>query len=331
MAKCGVTNIGGGGGISSDEVSAAKENVLSGKTYVGVDTGDEIGTGTMANNGINENKSLNAGSSFLVKKGYHAQDFSVGANSLASQTTATASPGHLLSGQTAWVNGVKINGGIPWQNAEVSGTDRAWSQGMSNWAGTINLKVRNGHYLNGVNWIQQDVPEYQPWNIKKGVNIGGVVGTFQGYVPTATDLYLRGNNIAGFKEYYKGNVSGNVYYRFDSGQITRYKDNGNVVWIAAQANLTGCNYVNVQFYTGATSGTLLLYVSSASGSQGSTIIYGTAPTAGISTGISGGFGSPGTYTYSLNVSAINANSWVKFTAASALVSPGFYIYRIWLS
>ncbi|MBE5981914.1 MAG: hypothetical protein E7248_01250 [Paenibacillaceae bacterium] len=112
MAKCGVTNICGGGGIGSDEMTATKDNVLSGKTYVGADTNDEIGTGSITDNGATGNQSINAGSSFLVKKGYHEQDFSVCANSLASQTPGTASANHLLSGQTAWVNGNKVNGSI---------------------------------------------------------------------------------------------------------------------------------------------------------------------------------------------------------------------------
>jgi len=116
MAKFGVTNISGGGGIGSDEVSATKDYVLSGKTYVGADTSDEIGIGTMDNNGTTGNQSINAGSSFLVKKGYHAQNFSVGANSLASQTSATAAVSDILSGKTAWVNGNKITGSITLQS-----------------------------------------------------------------------------------------------------------------------------------------------------------------------------------------------------------------------
>jgi hypothetical protein len=181
MAKYGVTNIAGGGGVGSDEVSVTKEYVLDSKTYLGADTDDEIGTGTMANNGTTGNQSLNAGGSFSVKKGYHAKDFTVNANNLASQTPGNAASAHILSGQTAWVNGTKVNGSIPWQNVEIAGTDRAWSQGMSNWAGTINLKVRNGHYINGVNWIQQDSPNFQPSNIRNGVNIGGVIGTMVDY------------------------------------------------------------------------------------------------------------------------------------------------------
>lgn len=110
MAKCGVTNIGGGGGIGSDELSVTKEYVLSGKTYVGADTDDKIGTGTMENNGATTNQSLNAGGAFTVKKGYHSQAFNVTANSLASQTSGTATAGQILSGQTAWVNGNKLTG-----------------------------------------------------------------------------------------------------------------------------------------------------------------------------------------------------------------------------
>lgn len=110
MAKCGVTNIGGGGGIGSDELSVTKEYVLSGKTYVGADTDDEIGTGTMENNGATTNQTLNAGGAFTVKKGYHSQAFNVTANSLASQTSGTATAGQILSGKTAWVNGNKLTG-----------------------------------------------------------------------------------------------------------------------------------------------------------------------------------------------------------------------------
>ena len=40
---------GGGGAVTSDELSAKKEWVLSGKTYMGNDTDDDAGTGTMAN------------------------------------------------------------------------------------------------------------------------------------------------------------------------------------------------------------------------------------------------------------------------------------------
>ena len=40
-------SLGGGGGVGSDELTATADNVLAGQKYVGVDTNDEIGTGTM--------------------------------------------------------------------------------------------------------------------------------------------------------------------------------------------------------------------------------------------------------------------------------------------
>ena len=42
-------NAGGGGGVSSNETNVVASQVLSGKTYLGADTNDEVGTGTMPN------------------------------------------------------------------------------------------------------------------------------------------------------------------------------------------------------------------------------------------------------------------------------------------
>ena len=43
----GSTNLGGGGGVGSDELTATAPYILEGYTYVGSDTNDEIGTSTM--------------------------------------------------------------------------------------------------------------------------------------------------------------------------------------------------------------------------------------------------------------------------------------------
>lgn len=49
----------------------------------------------------------------LVKGGYHAQPFTVNANSLASQTSGTTASSKMLNGETlTWVNGSKITGTI---------------------------------------------------------------------------------------------------------------------------------------------------------------------------------------------------------------------------
>lgn len=52
----GSTNLGGGGGVGSDELTATAANVLENTTYVGADTDDELAEGTM----INRNKMQDA-------------------------------------------------------------------------------------------------------------------------------------------------------------------------------------------------------------------------------------------------------------------------------
>lgn len=107
---------GGGGGVGSDELTATKSQVLEGTAYVGADTNDEIGQGGMANQGA-KTSTLNCGQSYTIPEGYHNGSGKITANSLASQTSATAAAGHILSGKTAWVNGSKVTGNIASQGA----------------------------------------------------------------------------------------------------------------------------------------------------------------------------------------------------------------------
>lgn len=69
----------------------------------------------------------------------------------------------------------------------------------------------------------------------------GLTETFEGYVPAPHDLYLRGNNIAGF--------SSNGGVIVDSGQITIETDyaSGNTS-TANAVNLAGYAYLNIEFF-----------------------------------------------------------------------------------
>ena len=141
MAKSGKTNIECGGGTGSDDCTATKAELLKGYTAVTNDSDNEpvegalelTGTatisqvlssitfyntnakskltGNMINNGA-ISQSLNAGESYTIPTGYHNGSGKVTANSLASQTSGTATAGQILSGQTAWVNGNKLTGTI---------------------------------------------------------------------------------------------------------------------------------------------------------------------------------------------------------------------------
>ena len=133
---------GGGGGADLDVVTAGKPDVLAGKVIVDKD-GEPL-TGTMVNRGA-VSQALGVNGTYTIPEG----------------------------------NGSgKVTQNIPIQGADVSGTDRAWATNVSCWEGVACLGVRNAHYLNGVNWIQGNIPNFYAGNIKKGVNIGGVIGAW---------------------------------------------------------------------------------------------------------------------------------------------------------
>ena len=63
----------------------------------------------MTNNGA-KTASLNCGGSYTIPAGYHNGSGKITANSLASQTSATATAAEISKGKTAWVNGTKLTG-----------------------------------------------------------------------------------------------------------------------------------------------------------------------------------------------------------------------------
>lgn len=90
---------GGGGNATADKV-------LEKYTFT---NGSGSQVGTMVNQGT-KTASLNCGGNYIIPAGYHNGSGKVIANSLASQTQATAQPCEIQEGKTAWVNGTKING-----------------------------------------------------------------------------------------------------------------------------------------------------------------------------------------------------------------------------
>ena len=99
--------IGGGKKLPTLSNPGAASNLLSGKQLL--NQNGEIVTGTMTNRG-NVTQSLNAGGSYTIPSGYHAGGGKITANSLSSQTSATATAADIRSGKTAWVNGSRITG-----------------------------------------------------------------------------------------------------------------------------------------------------------------------------------------------------------------------------
>jgi hypothetical protein len=149
MAKCGITNISGGGGIGSDELSVTADKVVEGNTYVGSDTNDEIGTGTLvdrssttgaisvARGGADNNyiftripkgayrTATGTGypevtalqSDVATAGGLTADKLMAGKSAFGMNGTATsdanAATNHVLKNKTVYVNGVKLTGTMP--------------------------------------------------------------------------------------------------------------------------------------------------------------------------------------------------------------------------
>lgn len=106
---------GAGGKSGSDDCTATRAQLLNGYTGILSDTDDEPAAGTMPNNGA-VNANLNAGQSKVIPAGYTSGG-TVRANSLASQTQATAAANRIQSGYSAWVNGVLVWGTLQVQSA----------------------------------------------------------------------------------------------------------------------------------------------------------------------------------------------------------------------
>ena len=87
--------------------TTSADKVLAGETFSTENDTDLVGT-MQINGAVTSN--LNCGGSYTIPKGYHNGSGKVTANSLASQTSANATAGNIISGKTAWVNGKKITG-----------------------------------------------------------------------------------------------------------------------------------------------------------------------------------------------------------------------------
>ena len=167
--------------------------------------------------------------------------------------------------------------------------------------------VAANRYVNG-NIVVAGDSNLIPANIKKNVIIFGVRGIAEGYFPTATDLYLRGNNIIGFI-----NLSG---ANFDSGQITIDRLEAS---IRASFNLTGFTKLNFEGMIGGVSNTKTIFLKVGSSTKSSVTFNSSVNTP---------------FVQSIDISKVQQTAeWTITFASIGNVGSGDHgaIYRIWLS
>lgn len=226
MAECILLKSGGGTG--SDDCTATKANVLSGCTAVTKDSDDEAAAGTMANRGAWTSR-IGVNGKVVIPEGYHDGKGYVD-QAITNRGAVNASL--LINGTYTIPEGYHSGAGKVTQNIATMGAQTV-TPGNSQ-----KVVSCSGKYMTG-NVTVPAVTNLIAANIKKGVNVGGVVGTWEGYVAAATDLYYNGVNNAGFVTTSTGIV-------FESGQINQNHTGVFTMNTSATYNLGGYSYLIVE-------------------------------------------------------------------------------------
>jgi hypothetical protein len=179
---------------ASAEGDAVAGDVLADKIF---SNDDDIGVvGTMTNNGTVSTDISAKATEVTIAQGYHSGSGKVkisateqakiitgnikagitllgvaGKSSVVDTADADAVAGDILNGKIGYVNGSKITGNIP-------------SKGAATYTpGTASQTISAGQYLSGAQTISGDA-DLVAGNIKSGVNIFGVTGSFSGGIKT---------------------------------------------------------------------------------------------------------------------------------------------------
>lgn len=168
-------------------------------------TADKIANGQVVLGMTGTYKGLGNATAAQVLSGY---SFSSAALSNASGS---------MPDRGAWGATLAINGSVTIPAGYHNGSGRITQSIATKGATTITpmsaqqTAVSAGTYCSG-NIIVAGNGNFVAGNIKKGVNIWGVVGTFEGWVPTPQDWYYNGVNIYGVD-------CNSAYFRFENTRI----------------------------------------------------------------------------------------------------------------
>ena len=212
----------GGGGGKAPKGDAVPANVLAGKTF---SNKDNVGlTGTMINRGA-VTATIGAGETYAIGDGYHNGNGIITAKSLASETRGTATAPDILTGKTAWVNGVKVTGSIITQ-----------AGGTYNPGRSVKTLVSGGRYVSSD--VKVNAFALPPASaLKKGYKYTlygqSVTGTFEGYTTSPLVIKNSGNKMN--SKWTWSAIKGSPYYD-SSNAIVLFED--DLVRIQPALNLT---------------------------------------------------------------------------------------------
>ena len=245
---------GGSGGVSSDETTARAADVLSGKTYLGADTSDDVGAGAMPNNGALQ-KTLRAGESVTVPRGYHNGGGAVTAAPLAEQTPGNAAPGDIVAGTSAWVRGAKMDGTLVEREGEQPTTGVTISDGLAHVGMLPGAYRKNGRYgtpelkapvdmvaraagLDGAKMLQGYAPLGVPGQIPVFNTMGPSGTDARGSLTTEYGIDLNAHTL------WMSEPAQNAYYMREDGHPHICMDSGALGSATAQQVLQGCTFTS---------------------------------------------------------------------------------------
>lgn len=297
MAECILMKSGGSAG--SDGCSAAKADVLAGKTAVTKDSNDEAAAGTMPNRGAWASR-IGVNGKAVIPAGYHNGSGYVD-QAINNRGSISATLG--INGTYTIPEGYHNGTGKVTQNIPTMGAQTIIP---GNTAKTVSC---NGKYMTG-NVTVSAVSNLTAANIKKGVTVGGITGTWEGYVAGITDLYYMGADNSNFA------LNSPQGVKFETACINK-STTTNAALISNQINLTAYSAVNIQYnvYDMSSANNGFVEISYLNGSRYQTIC-------------SDQFTTKVTKTSSASLSGINLSTTLKFEIRSNAKA---YIYRIWFS
>ena len=266
MGECLI--IRNGGGTDTSDATATSSVVLSGYTcYVN----DELVSGSMVNRG-SVSQSLAPGGSYTIPEGYHDGTGSVGVTTLASNTSANATASQILTGYNGWVNGAKVDGSMANRGnvSQALGANGSYTipagwhagggkvtQSLATQGGTtVTPGTANKTACAANRWTTGTIvilgsSSLTAGNIRNGVTIFGVKGTFTGWVDSTMPISAGCDLVtsANYREWWSNEdyiqtnavAYGSQSYMYPNRIQSIY--NAGFRYINAQANVT--TYTNI--------------------------------------------------------------------------------------